>query len=232
MTRLWEEGEGYRVADYIRSLESGHGALCDGIAQEARASHVPVIRPETASFLKTMTAIVRPARILEVGAAVGYSALLMAQAMPKGAAITTIENDGSRAQKAREHFCTAGMEGRITLVEGDAGQVIGKLQGPYDLIFMDAAKGQYIGWLPRIMELMADGGVLFSDNVFQDGDIFESRFAVERRKRTIHSRMREYLYVLKHTKELETSIVPIGDGVALSVKKARGIKEAALNEED
>ena len=90
---------------------------------------------------------------------------------------------------------------------------------------MDAAKGQYIHWLPDILRLLSTGGVLFSDNVLQDGDIIESRFAVERRNRTIHARMREYLYELKHSNVLETSIIPLGDGVALSIKKKKEEKE-------
>lgn len=208
-----------RIIDYMDSLDSGHGPLCDRVAREARAACVPVIRPETAAFLKTVVAIRRPTRVLEVGTAVGYSALLMAQAMPAEGRILTIEKDPSRAREAREHFREAGLEERITLIEGEAGSVMDGLAGPFDLIFMDAAKGQYLPWLPRLLELMGDGAVLFSDNVFQDGDVFESRFAVKRRNRTIHSRMREYLYQLKHSPELETAIIPIGDGVALSVKK-------------
>lgn len=208
-----------RITDYINSLDSGHGQLCDRIAREAREAFVPIIRKETAAFLKTMVAAVKPMRILEVGTAVGYSALLMAQAMPEGAHITTIEKYEPRIPLAREHFKLAGMEGRITLIEGDAGDVLDNLSGTFDFIFMDAAKGQYIHWLPRILSLMEPGSVLFSDNVLQDGNIVESRFAVERRDRTIHSRMREYLFTLKHMEELETSIIPIGDGVTLSVRR-------------
>lgn len=211
-----------RIADYIRSLESGHGDLCDRIAREARKNHIPIIRPETAAFLKTLIAIVRPLRILEVGTAVGYSALLMAQAMPEGASILTMENYAPRIDQARRNICQASMESRITLMEGDAGELLGQLSGSYDFIFMDAAKGQYLHWLPQILRRMDEGAVLFSDNVFQDGDIFESRFAVRRRDRTIHARMREYLYELKHRPELETSVVPVGDGVALSVKRRVG----------
>lgn len=208
-----------RITDYINSLDSGHGQLCDRIAREAREAFVPIIRKETAAFLKTMVAAVKPMRILEVGTAVGYSALLMAQAMPEGAHITTIEKYEPRIPLAREHFKLAGMEGRITLIEGDAGDVLDNLSGTFDFIFMDAAKGQYIHWLPRMLSLMEPGSVLFSDNVLQDGNIVESRFAVERRDRTIHSRMREYLFTLKHMEELETSIIPIGDGVTLSVRR-------------
>ena len=206
-----------RVTDYINSLGSGHGQLCDRIAREARAASVPIIRPETASVLQTMIAALRPMRILEVGTAVGYSALLMAQVMPEGARITTIEKYKPRADEAREHFETAGLAGRITLIEGDAGEVLKTISETFDLIFMDAAKGQYIQWLPRILRVLAPGGVLFSDNVLQDGDIIESRFAVERRNRTIHARMREYLFALTHSEELKTCVIPVGDGVAVSV---------------
>ncbi len=211
-----------RVTDYINSLGSGHGQLCDRIAREARAASVPIIRPETASVLQTMIAALRPMRILEVGTAVGYSALLMAQVMPESARITTIEKYKPRADEAREHFETAGLAGRITLIEGDAGEVLKTISETFDLIFMDAAKGQYIQWLPRILKVLAPGGVLFSDNVLQDGDIIESRFAVERRNRTIHARMREYLFALTHSEELKTCVIPVGDGVAVSVRLPDG----------
>ncbi|MDD3252496.1 MAG: O-methyltransferase [Lachnospiraceae bacterium] len=208
-----------RVTDYINSLDAGHGALCDRIAREARAAYVPIIRRETAAFLQTMVLGVKPDRILEVGTAVGYSALLMAQVMPETAHITTIEKYEPRIPLAREHFAQAGMTERITLLEGDAGVILETLTGTFDFIFMDAAKGQYIHWLSQIDRLMRPGAVLFSDNVLQDGDIIESRFAVERRNRTIHGRMREYLYTLTHRDGFQTSIIPIGDGVALSVKR-------------
>ncbi len=208
-----------RITSYIHSLDSGHGELCDRIAKEARAAGVPIIRPETAAFLQTMAPPSAPSRILEDGTAVGYSALLMAQVMGPECHITTIEKYKPRIPLAREHFKQAGMEERITLIEGDAGEVLEQLSGTFGFIFMDAAKGQYIHWLPRVLELLATGGVLFTDNVLQDGDIVESKFAVERRNRTIHGRMREYLYVLTHTQSLQTSIIPIGDGVALSVRK-------------
>ena len=120
---------------------------------------------------------------------------------------------------ARENFKKAGEESRITLLEGDADQLLGQLEeGRFDLVFMDAAKGQYLHWLPLLLKLMPPGGVLISDNVLQDGDIVESRFAVQRRNRTIHSRMREYLHTLKHMEEFETAVIPIGDGVTISTR--------------
>lgn len=158
----------------------------------------------------------KPMRVLEVGTAVGYSAIIMSEVLPEGASITTIEKFEPRIHAARENFRRAGKEGVITLLEGDAMEWMRRLSGPYDMIFMDAAKGQYIHFFPEVMRLLADGGLLISDNILQDGDIMESRFAVTRRNRTIHNRMREYLYTLKHTAGLATSLIPIGDGVAVS----------------
>ena len=174
---------------------------------------------EMQSFLKVLLMIKRPMRILEVGAAVGFSSILMSEYMPEGGHITTIENYDKRIPIARANFKRAGKEEQIDLIEGDALEVMHGLEGPYDLIFVDAAKGQYIHYLPEVMRLLGTDGVLVSDNVLQEGDIIESRFAVERRNRTIHSRMREYLYELKHHDQLQTSIIPLGDGVALSVKR-------------
>ena len=165
-------------------------------------------------------AMKKPARILEVGTAVGFSAILMAEYDPVPCQITTIENYEKRIPIARENFKRAGKEAQIALLEGDAAEVLKTLEDPYDFIFMDAAKGQYIHYLPEVMRLLGTDGVLVSDNVLQEGDIIESRFAVERRNRTIHSRMREYLYELKHHDQLQTSIIPLGDGVALSVKRS------------
>ena len=208
-----------RLTSYLHSLDRGNGELLDRIEAEAVRDFVPIIRKETGALLKTLVALKQPRAILEVGTAVGYSALLMAQIMPEGTDIITIEKYEPRIPVARRHFEEAGLSDRITLLEGDAGEILKKLEGPFDFIFMDAAKGQYIHWLPDILRLLSANGVLFSDNVLQDGDIIESRFAVERRNRTIHARMREYLYTLTHMPELQTSVVPIGDGVALSVKR-------------
>lgn len=209
-----------RMVTYIRSLEVPESAVIEAIEQEALRDRVPIIRKEMQSFLKVLLMIKRPMRILEVGAAVGFSSILMSEYMPEGGHITTIENYDKRIPIARANFKRAGKEEQIDLIEGDALEVMQGLEGPYDLIFVDAAKGQYIHYLPEVMRLLGTDGVLVSDNVLQEGDIIESRFAVERRNRTIHSRMREYLYELKHHDQLQTSIIPLGDGVALSVKRS------------
>lgn len=209
----------HRITDYIHSLESSQGELLDSIEAEALRDRVPIIRRETAALLRTLVSAIKPGKILEIGTAVGYSALLMCQVMPEDCRITTIEKYEKRIPAARENFRKAGEEARIALLPGDADELLQELKGQtFDLVFMDAAKGQYLHWLPVLLDLMAPGGILISDNVLQDGDIVESRFAVERRNRTIHSRMRRYLYELKHRPDLETAIIPIGDGVAVSAR--------------
>lgn len=212
-----------RMAVYINSLDSGNGAFLDALERDAIADEVPIIRQDMQSFLKLLLAIHGPKRILEVGTAVGFSALLMAANTAGDCTITTIEKYEKRIPQAKENFARAGMEERITLLEGDALDVMKTLDEPYDLIFMDAAKGQYIHFLPETLRLLKKGGILISDNVLQDGDIIESHYAVERRNRTIYKRMREYLYVLKHTEGLLTSIVPVGDGAAVTVKQREQI---------
>ena len=208
-----------RLVTYINSLDTGNTAMLDQIEREATADYVPIIRKEMQSFLKFLLAMKKPARILEVGTAVGFSAILMAEYDPVPCQITTIENYEKRIPIARENFKRAGKEAQIALLEGDAAEVLKTLEGSYDFIFMDAAKGQYIHFLPEILRLLAKDGVLVSDNVLQDGDVIESRFAVTRRNRTIHKRMREYLYTLTHSEELVTAVLPVGDGITLSTRR-------------
>lgn len=205
-----------RMSAFIDLLDRGNTPFLDEIEKNAMETDVPVIRKSMQSLLKFLLAYAKPKSILEVGTAIGFSALLMSEYAPEGCHITTIEKYEKRIPIARENFRRAGKEQDITLIEGDAMEVLKRLEGAYDMIFMDAAKGQYIHFLPDILRLLAPGGLLISDNVLQDGDVVESRFAVTRRNRTIHARMREYLYALKHNPALETCILPVGDGVALS----------------
>ena len=208
-----------RMVTYINSLDMGNTPLLNEIEKEAKADLVPVIRREMQSFLKVLLAIHRPLRVLEVGTAVGFSALLFCEYGPENMQVTTIEKYEKRIPIARENFRRAGRENQITLLEGDAADILKELQESYDLIFMDAAKGQYIHFLDDVLRLMKPGSVLVSDNVLQGGDIIESHYAVERRNRTIYKRMREYLYELKHKDKLLTSVIPLGDGVTVSVRK-------------
>ena len=183
-----------RLVTYINSLNTGNTAFLDRIEQEAEQDFVPIIRKETQQFLKFLLAMRRPERILEVGTAVGFSALLMAEYNPVCCEITTIENYEKRIPVARANFKAAGREGQITLLEGDAAKLLPTIEGAFGFIFLDAAKGQYISFLPQLLRLLADRGILVADNVLKEGEIIESRFAVTRRNRTIHKRMREYLY--------------------------------------
>ena len=208
-----------RVVAYINSLNCGNSDICNTIEKEAIADEVPIIRKEMGNLLKVLLQLVQPERILEVGTAVGYSSILMSENMPKDCRIVTIENYDKRIPVAKNNFKRAGKEDVITLIEGDALEVLKTLDGPYDFIFMDAAKGQYINYLPDIKRVLRKGGLLISDNILQEGEIVESRYAVTRRNRTIHARIREYVYELTHSEDFVTSIVPIGDGITLSVKQ-------------
>ncbi len=220
-----------RMVAFIQSMDKGNSLFLTKLEEEAGAANIPIIRPDMQSLLRFLTTLTKPKSILEVGTAVGFSAILMAENTSSDCRITTIENYEKRIPKARENFKASGYEAKITLLEGDASDILPGLDGPYDMIFMDAAKGQYIHFLPEVKRLLSQGGLLISDNVLQDGEILESRFAVERRNRTIHSRMREYLFALTHDERLETVILPVGDGVTLSVKKdAAKPKEDATNE--
>jgi len=207
-----------RITAYINSLELP--PILKGIEEIALKEGVPIIRKETQSFLRTLLAIKKPKSILEVGAAVGFSSLFMREYVSSDCSITTIEKMEVRIQKAKDNFKLAKKEDGITLLEGDAMEVLQELVaegGSYDFIFMDAAKAQYIYYLPEILKLLTKDGMLVTDNVLQDGTVAQSKFGVIRRDRTIHYRMREYLYQLTHMEEFETSIIPVGDGVSLSV---------------
>ena len=210
-----------RMVTFINSLDTGSGEFLDELELQAKKDRVPIVRREMQSFLKVLLQIKKPAKILEVGTAVGFSALLMARYTSEETHITTIEKYEKRIPIAKENFQAANMQHRITLLEGDALEILKSIDESFDFIFMDAAKGQYIHFYPEVMRLLEPGGILVSDNVLQEGDLIESHFAVERRNRTIYKRMRDYLYTLKHDERLETAILPVGDGAAVSIKKQK-----------
>ncbi len=202
-----------KTVDYIVELE-----------REALRDEVPIIRRATRDMLRYLLRSGKPKRVLEVGAAIGYSSLFMKECLPASSEITTIEKVEMRLVKARENLQKYDPDGRIRLLEGDATEVLRQLVEAgetFDFIFMDAAKGQYLNFLPDILKLLELGGQLVSDNILHDCDILESRYAVTRRDRTIHSRMREYLYTITHHDELETICLSLGDGVTISTKKER-----------
>lgn len=208
-----------RMIAFIQSLDKGNSRFLAELEEEAIRTDVPIIRPAMQSLMRFLLQLHKPLRILEVGTAIGFSAILMAEYGPKDCHITTIEKYEKRIPLAKANFEASGFADRITLLEGDAADILKALDEPFDMIFMDAAKGQYITFMPDVLRLLKTDGLLISDNVMQDGEIIESRFAVTRRNRTIHGRMREYLFALTHRDELETVVLPVGDGVTLSIKK-------------
>lgn len=209
-----------RIVSYINSLEKENSPVLEEIEKEARKDGVPIIRKEMESFLRVMLSIKKPMRILELGTAVGYSAILMSECINGKGQIITIENYDKRIPIAKENIKKAGRENVIKLLEGDAMEIMPTLErDQFDFVFMDAAKAQYIHFLPEVLPLMKKDGVLITDNVLQEGDLIQSKYVVRRRDRTIHKRMREYLEVVKNHPQLETTIVPIGDGITMSVKK-------------
>lgn len=208
-----------RMTTFINSFDKGNPSYLCELEKYAIQNNVPIVRPQMQNLLKFLMVLEKPVEILEVGCAIGFSALLMSEYAPQNSHITTIEKYEKRIPIAKENFKKYHKEESITLLEGDAIDILKQLDQTYDFIFMDAAKGQYINFLPDITRLLKKGGLLVSDNILQDGEMIESKYAVTRRNRTIHKRMREYLYTLTHHDELETVILPIADGVTLSVKK-------------
>lgn len=210
-----------RMTSFINSYASPNSKELDELEKFSLETNVPIIRKEMQTLMKFLLAVKKPVSVLEVGTAIGFSAVLMSENLPKESHITTIEKYEKRIPLAKENFKKFGVEDRITLIEGDAIEVLKELKEPFDFIFMDAAKGQYINFFPELLRLLKPEGILLSDNVMQEGDILESKFVVERRDRTIYKRMRDYLYELTHNEELTTVILPVGDGVTISTRKLR-----------
>ena len=211
-----------RLSEYIKALECDLPEYLDELEQRALADEVPIIRKEAQSLLRFLLCLLKPEKILEVGCAVGFSSAFMSEYMPVNCTITTIEKVEMRIKEAKKNLAAIPRADKVTLLCGDANEVLKELADKgesYPFIFMDAAKGQYMNFLPHLMRLLPEGGILITDNVLQEGTIVESKYTIPRRERTIHMRMREYVYTLKHMEELETVVLPVGDGVTLSVKK-------------
>ncbi len=211
-----------RLSEYIKALECDLPEYLDELEQRALADEVPIIRKEAQSLLRFLLCLLKPHKILEVGCAVGFSSAFMSEYMPENCTITTIEKVEMRIKEAKKNLAAIPKAEKVTLLCGDANEVLKELADKgesYPFIFMDAAKGQYMNFLPHLMRLLPVGGILITDNVLQEGTIVESKYTIPRRERTIHMRMREYVYTLKHMEALETVVLPVGDGVTLSVKR-------------
>ena len=210
---------GDRLTTFIDSLNWQLPEYLKEVERRALAEEVPIIRRSMQSLLIFLMGARQPEKMLEIGTAVGFSGMLLCHHAGENARLDTIEKVPQRIRAARENFARYGMDGRITLWEGDAADVLEEMvaQGRnYNFIFMDAAKGQYLRFLPDILALLEPGGMLVTDNVLQGGDVLQSRYAITKRDRTIHKRMRQYLYTLTHSQGLNTVILPVGDGVTLT----------------
>lgn len=204
---------------YLRTVQPMYDGVLGEIQREAIAAQVPIIPLETARLLSVLLSMQKPKHILEIGTAVAFSAGLMCRYLPPDGTLTTIDRFEVMLQDARINIKRMGLEHQIQLLEGDAADILPTLQGPFDVIFLDAAKGQYSNFLPHCLRLLPVGGLLIVDDVLQGGTIAQTRFSVPRRQRTIHKRLRNFLWDITHHEALETSIIPIGDGLALCYKK-------------
>lgn len=205
------------VDSFLRSIIQRETGYLKDMEAYAEENHVPIIPPETAALLKVLINLNNPVRILEVGTAIGYSAIIMAREMDKQGIIDTIEINEDMAEKARMNIKNMGFSNKIRILIGDASDVLKCLSSSYDMIFIDAAKGQYTEYFKEAMRLLKNGGLLISDNVLYKGLVtnFES---IPHKHRTIAVKLREYLYEICHNNMLKTSVIPIGDGMAVSIK--------------
>ncbi len=207
-----------RLTGFVNSLYKGNTPFLDALERDARNDDIPIIRKETQAFLRFVLKERDPRSILEIGAAIGFSAIFMAEYSSPGCRISTIENYEKRIVPAEKNIEKSGYSDRITLIRGDAAEILPTLQESFDMIFIDAAKAQYPFYLKEADRLLKPGGLILADNCLQDGDILESKFAVERRNRTIHKRMREFLKEITASDHFTAAVLPIGDGIAVAVK--------------
>ena len=206
-----------KVLEYLDIISPVNSKAIEEIRAEAKRNYIPIIKRDTENFLKFVLKMQNPGSILEIGCAVGYSAAVMLE--NSDADIVTVEKMPERVEEAKRNIKYADFESRASILEGDAGDILKSLADKgekFDFIFMDAAKAQYITWLPVVKKLLKESGMIFSDNCLQEGDLAESSFAIRKRDKTIHKRMREYIDLLLHDETLESWIFSIGDGVLLS----------------
>ncbi|MCQ2529883.1 MAG: O-methyltransferase [Lachnospiraceae bacterium] len=208
------------LTKYLHSLEPEGKPFFEDLRQFAEETGVPIIRREMESFLRLLLHLSKPERLLEIGTGIGYSTLFFADNSESLKEIVTMENYEPRLVEARKNIAeyTKDKTIKINLMEGDAAESIKTCSGSYDLIFLDGPKAQYIHMLPTLLELMPVGGLLIADNVLQEGDIIDSRYITPRRQRTIHERMRGFIWEVKHNENLETTMLTVGDGVTVSRK--------------
>lgn len=207
-----------KVRDYLSSVLPERSSELETLHRFATENNVPIIKHEMEQFLTFLVELHSPLRILEIGTAIGYSGTIMLQSAGSDARLTTLELSDKMADKALQTFDLFGLQDRVTLIRGDAVETIKFLDEAYDMIFMDAAKGQYMNYYEDTMRLLKPGGLLVADNILQDGLLVKSRYAIPRRQRTIHGRMREFVKLLMNHPDLTTTTQAIADGVCVAVR--------------
>lgn len=207
------------IIDYLHAIQKEDSQYIEAIKKYAKQNHIPIIKDEVKQLLELLCIISKPKHILEIGTAIGYSSIILSKYLEEGGSITTIERSSQMVLQAKKNIKKAKKEKVITVLEGDAEIILPNLNKSFDLIFMDAAKGQYITFLPFCFKLLKDEGILVSDNVLQEGYIAKSRWSIPRRQRTIHQRMRKYLWEISHNPILKTVILPVADGLTISYKQ-------------
>ena len=205
------------ITKYIRSILPQSTGLLYEMEEYAETNNIPIVQPEVAKLISVITKIIKPYKILEIGTAIGYSAILLSESLRPGGEIVTIERDEAMIEIAEKNIKKAGLEDTIKIIKGEAVEILPGITGKYECIFIDAAKGSYPEFLSYCVDLLNSGGVLIADNVLYKGMIANDKL-VKRRKKTIVKRMRSYLKDISENPVLESTIIPIGDGVAISYK--------------
>lgn len=211
-----------QVSGYIKSFQPDLSEYVASIEKSGINNHVPIIKKDAQSVLRFYIRTLKPGNILEIGTAIGFSACFMADEMSENSQITTIEKVPARINEAKKNISGHNRKDDITLVEGDAAEILRQLaekENKYDFVFLDAAKAQYNVYLEYIDSMLVSGGVLLTDNILQEGSVADSKFSVTRRDRTIHLRMRDFLYRMMNSELYDSMIIPIGDGMLVSRKK-------------
>lgn len=221
MLSLWETFLPENIVMFMRELIPETPPLFTEIEKECKRDYIPLIEPEVGQFLQVLLGIKQAERILEIGTGIGYSTLWMALApAQRNKHITTVEIEPDRYKRACHFFNVAGVSSMVTPLLGDAHEVIPQLQDSFDFVFMDAAKGQYPEFFQKVWPMLEPGGVLVIDNILLNGWVIDMYWP-ERRKKTMVCRLRELLEMLKNHSGLMTTILPLGDGVSVSVKKSK-----------
>ncbi|MEG0628909.1 MAG: O-methyltransferase [Enterococcus viikkiensis] len=206
------------ILHYLRTEQKQLTGKLGELEELAHENGVPVIPHETVVFLQFLLKQKQPKNVLEIGTAIGFSASLMAESIGKEAKITTIDRFPVMIEKAKANFEKLGLQDQVTLLEGDAADLLSTLEGPYDFIFMDSAKSKYIAFLPECLRLLADNGVLMVDDIFQAGTVLKGIEEIPRKNRAIHRHLNEFLEEVTKSPELTSTLLPLGDGVALISK--------------